>query len=255
MSNLIYGKQPVLEALKSETPIEKVFVIHGLRPDLLKDISQLAKRRGIPIVESSPQRFREFEKEAPTQGVVAQLPMVNNFEIEDLLAVARKRNEPPFILVLDEIVDPQNLGALIRTAECAGVHGVVIPKHNSVSVTETVAKTSAGASFHVPLARVTNLSRAIEDLKSDGIWVIGLDMDGEKLYHEMDFRGPLALVVGSEGKGIRRLVKESCDFLIRIPMYGKIGSLNASVSGAIAMFEAAKSRHTPSSRTDLAKSS
>ncbi|MBI3577832.1 MAG: 23S rRNA (guanosine(2251)-2'-O)-methyltransferase RlmB, partial [Ignavibacteriales bacterium] len=149
----------------------------------------------------------------------------------------------PFILVLDEIEDPHNLGALIRTAECAGIHGVIIPKHHSATVNQTVAKTSAGASLHLPIAKVTNVVQALDDLKSKGLWIVGTDMSGDKAYYEANLEGPLAIVIGNEGKGIRRLVKEQCDFLVTIPMYGKIGSLNASVAGGLVLFEAARVRH------------
>jgi len=146
-------------------------------------------------------------------------------------------------LILDEIEDPHNLGALIRTAECAGVHGVILPKHHAASLNETVAKASAGASLHLPAAKVTNIATTLEELRSKGIWIVGTDMQGEKAYDEMDYRGAIAIVVGNEGKGIRRLVKEKCDFLVKIPMYGKIGSLNASVAGGLVLFAAARSRH------------
>jgi 23S rRNA (guanosine2251-2'-O)-methyltransferase len=243
MATIVYGKQPVLEALKSKTPIEKLFVLHGMRTEPLKSILHLAKQKGIPVTEVNAQRLRDLGADEHSQGVVALITEKEYVEFEDLLGIAHTKNEHPFFLILDEIVDPHNLGALIRTAECSGVHGVIIPKHHSVSINETVAKTSAGASLHLPVARVTNIVQTMETLKSHGVWIVGLDMNGDKVYDDVDYTGPVAIVIGNEGKGIRRLVKENCDFLIRIPMYGKIESLNASVSGALVMYEAARGRH------------
>ena len=173
------------------------------------------------------------------------LALVNDYryvEIEDILALAQRKNEPPFLLVLDEIEDPHNLGALVRTAECAGVHGVIIPKHHAASVNQTVIKTSAGATSHMPIARVTNIAQTLDELKKENIWIVGTDMQAEKKYFEHDYRGAVAVVIGSESSGMRRLVKEKCDFLVSIPMHGKIESLNASVAGGLVLFEAAKLR-------------
>ncbi len=243
MTHLILGKQPVLEALKSDTPIEKIFILHRTPSAIEEKIRFQAKRRGIPVVEASVERLREMTTDEHSQGVVALVSAKLYVELEDLLNAAQKKCEQPFFLILDEIEDPQNLGALIRSAECAGVHGVIIPKHHSASINETVAKTSAGASAHMPIVRVTNVAQTLDDLKSHGVWIIGADMAADRLYYDTDYRGPTALVVGNEGKGIRRLVKQKCDFLVKIPMYGKLESLNASVSGALLMFEAAKMRH------------
>ena len=243
MANLIIGKQPVLEALKSDTPVEKVFLLHRTHSGVTEKIRYEARRRGIPVVETNTERLKELTTDEHSQGVVALVSSKPYAEVEDILNHARKLGEPPFLIVLDEIEDPQNLGALIRSAECAGAHGVVIPKHHSASVNETVAKTSAGASAHMLIARVTNIAQTLDDLKSNGVWIIGAEMAAERVYHDADYSGPLAIVVGNEGKGIRRLVKEKCDFLVKIPMYGRIESLNASVSGALLMFEAAKARH------------
>lgn len=243
MSNLIFGKQPVLEALKSDTPIEKIFLLHDTHSAVIEKIHSMAKRRGISVVETSIERFLELTPEKHTQGIVALLESKAYVEPEDLVGLAQKKGERSLLLVLDEIEDPQNLGALIRSAECAGVHGVIIPRHHSASVNETVAKTSAGASVHMPIARVTNIAQTLDQLKSLGLWIVGSDMAGDKPYYDVDYRESTALVVGNEGKGIRRLVKEKCDFLVKIPMYGRIESLNASVSGALLMFEAARVRH------------
>lgn len=243
MANVIFGKQPVLEALKSDSGIEKIFLLHHSHSGIAEKIRLQARRKGVPVVETSPEHLRELTAIENTQGVVALVSLKSYVEPEEMLEAARKKGEEPLLLILDEIEDPQNLGALIRSAECAGVHGVLIPRHHSAPVNETVAKTSAGASAHMLIARVTNIAQTLDDLKSQGVWIIGSDIAGGKPYYEADYRGPTALVVGNEGKGIRRLVKEKCDFLVRIPLHGKIESLNASVSGAILMFEAARMRH------------
>jgi len=243
MANIILGKQPVLEALKSETAIEKIFVLHGTRTETAGTIRFLAKRKGVPVVEVDIEKLREIAPTEHAQGIVALVSAKTYVEPEDLLAIAEKKQEKPLLLILDEIEDPQNLGALIRTADGAGVHGVIIPKHHAASITETVNKTSAGAVSHVAIARVTNVVQTIEELKGRGLWIIGGEISGEKSYFDVDYTGPTAIVVGNEGKGIRRLVKEKCDFLVKIPMYGKLESLNASVSGALLMFEAARTRH------------
>lgn len=243
MATIIFGKQPVLEALRSDTPIEKIFLLHRSRSGADEKVRFQARKRGIPVVEVDADRMRELTTDEHAQGVVALVSAKSYVEVEDLLSIAQRRNEKPFLLILDEIEDPQNLGALIRSAECAGVHGIVIPRHHAASINETVAKTSAGATAHMAIARVTNIAQSIDNLKTKGLWIIGSEMSANKLYTTVDYSGPIAIVVGNEGKGIRRLVKEKCDFLVKIPMYGKIESLNASVSGALLMFEAAKSRH------------
>lgn len=242
-SEIIFGRQPVLEALKSGAPIEKILIMFGAKGSTIDRIYALAKQRGIPVTQAAKQRFRELGEETVTQGVAAMIAAVAYVEVEDLLEIARRNNEPAFILVLDELEDPHNLGALIRTAECAGVHGVIVSKHHSATIGQTVAKTSAGASMHVPIARVSNIAQALDELKQHGVWILGTAMEGERTYYEADYSGPIAIVVGNEGRGIRRLVKEKCDFLVRIPLYGKIESLNASVAGALVMFEVVKARH------------
>jgi 23S rRNA (guanosine2251-2'-O)-methyltransferase len=242
MDNLIIGRQAVIEALKSRQPIEKILLLFGTRGGHIEQIKQLARRAGVPVKETEKERFVELAGDQTTQGIIAVIDEFRYAEIDELLAVAQRRNEPPFILILDEIEDPHNLGALIRTAECAGIHGVIIPLHQAASVNATVTKTSAGATAHMPIARVTNIAQTIDELKSAGLWIIGTEMESSKLYCEQDYKGPIAMVVGNEGKGMRRLVKEKCDFLVKIPMHGKIESLNASVAGALVMFEAAKSR-------------
>jgi 23S rRNA (guanosine2251-2'-O)-methyltransferase len=234
----------VIEALKADAPIEKILMLYGVRGAAIERIKLLAKQRGVPCVEVNKMRFREIVSDATTQGVVAMVGEKEYVSLEQLLEIPAQRNEPPFFLILDEIVDPQNFGALLRTACCAGVHGVIIPKHHAVSITQTVVKASAGASEHIAVAKVTNVSNAIDVLKGKGIWVVGSSPEAEKTFYEVDYKIPLALVVGGEGQGIRRLVLEKCDFLVKIPMYGKVGSLNVSVAGALLMYEVARARHS-----------
>jgi 23S rRNA (guanosine2251-2'-O)-methyltransferase len=242
MDNLIVGRQPVLEALKSRQTIERILILHGTSGSHVDQIKQLARKLAIPVKETEKERFAELAGDALTQGIIAIIDSYRYAEIDEILSAAHQKAEPPFILILDEIEDPHNLGALIRSAECAGVHGIIIPLHNSASVNATVAKTSAGATAHLPIARVTNIAQTMDELKKSGVWIVGTEMECDTPYYDHDYRGPLGIVVGNEGKGIRRLVKEKCDFLVRIPMHGKIESLNASVAGALVMFEAAKSR-------------
>jgi 23S rRNA (guanosine2251-2'-O)-methyltransferase len=242
MDNLIIGRQPVLEALKSRQPIERILILHGTSGSHIEQAKQLARKLAIPVKETDKERFAELAGDTQAQGIIAIIDSYRYVEIEDILAIAQKKNEPPFILVLDEIEDPHNLGALIRSAECAGVHGVIIPLHNAASVNSTVIKTSAGATAHIPIARVTNIAQTLHELKKAGVWIVGTEMECDKFYYKHDYCGSLAIVIGNEGKGIRRLVKEKCDFLVKIPMHGKIESLNASVAGALVMFEAAKGR-------------
>ena len=241
-ANIIAGRNPVMEALRAGTLIEKVVILAGVKGSIIEKIKVMAKRNNVQVVEVGKQKFRDLVSDTTTQGVVAVVGTKAYVEVDDILAVAKKRNEPPFVLILDEIEDPQNLGALIRTAECAGVHGAVIPKHHAASVNQTVAKTSAGASEHLPVAKVTNIVQTLEELKKKGLWIVGTGSEAEKFYSQVDYTMPIAVVVGNEGKGIRQLVKEKCDFLVKIPVYGKIESLNASVAGALVMYEVVKKR-------------
>jgi 23S rRNA (guanosine2251-2'-O)-methyltransferase len=241
-SNLIAGRQPVMEALRSGKPIEKVVVLFGVKGSAIERIKTAAKQAQVPVVEVGKHRFRELVNDTTTQGVVAVVGTKRYVEVTDILDLAKERNEMPFLLILDEIEDPHNLGALIRTAECAGAHGVIIPKHHAASVNQTVVKTSAGASEHMLVAKVTNVVQCMEELKSKGVWIAGTEASGGKSMYDTDFALPVALVIGNEGAGVRRLVKEKCDFLVKIPLYGKIGSLNASVSGALVMYEVVRKR-------------
>ena len=241
-ANVIAGRNPVMEALRAGTILERVVILAGVKGNAIEKIKQTAKRNRVPCFEVGKQKFRELVSDTTTQGVVAVVGTKAYVEIDDILKAAKERNEAPFLLILDEIEDPQNLGALIRTAECAGAHGAVIPKHHAASVNQTVAKTSAGASEHLPVAKVVNIANTLDELKEKGIWIVGTDADAEKLYTDVDYTMPIAFVIGNEGKGIRQLVKEKCDFVVKIPIYGKVGSLNASVAGALVMYEAVKKR-------------
>ena len=242
MGSIITGRRPVMEALKAGTKIEKIVFLQGVQGSVVNDIRSVAERNGVQMMVANKQAFRELASDATTQGVVAVVQSKNFVELEDLLAVPAERAEKGFLLILDEIEDPQNLGALVRTAECAGVHGVIIPKHYAATVTSTVVKASAGATEHMAMAEVTNIVNTLDELKDAGYWVIGLDSTGTKPYTEVDYSSPTAIVVGNEGKGIRRLVKEHCDQLVHIPLYGRIDSLNASVAGALGMYEVARQR-------------
>jgi len=241
MSTII-GRKPVLEALRAGTIIDRIVLQAGVVGRPIEDIRALAGERGIHVLEADKNRLRELGDDATTQGVVAFIAEKEPASLEVVLQISRTRNETGFVLLLDEIEDPQNLGALIRTAECAGVHGVVLPRHRAAHVTGAVAKASAGATEHMTVAQVTNLVTAIERLKEEGYWVIGLDAEGDRSYTTVDYTTPVALVVGNEAKGLRRLVREHCDFLVKIPLRGRIASLNASVAGALVMYEVVRGR-------------
>ncbi len=239
--DLIAGRNAVLELLKGSRSVNRLMVANGASEGSVREIVAVAKERGINVQFYERSKLDAMAPGIRHQGVLAQVPPVQYAELEDILAVAEQRQEPPFIVLLDELEDPHNLGAILRTADAAGVHGVLIPKHRSCPLSATVAKTSAGAVEHVPVARVGNLVQTIKKLKEQGLWVAAADMDG-KDYYDTDLTGPLLLIIGSEGQGVGRLVKEQCDFVVRIPMVGKINSLNASVAGSILMYEAMKQR-------------
>jgi len=240
---LIAGRQPVIEALKSQsTMIEKIYLLHGIRGSQIDKIKNLARKKGVPFVELNKQRFRELASDIATQGVIAVISEAKYISIDDILNTAKEKNEPPFILILDEIVDPQNFGALVRTAECAGVHGIITTKHHTAIINSTVARASAGAVAHVGIAKVTNLAQTLDELKEKGIWIVGADANAPKYYYEVDYTMPVAIVIGNEGRGLRFLTKQKCDFLVKIPMYGKVESLNASVAGALIMYEVVRAR-------------
>ena len=240
MPEYIVGRNPVLEALKSGRSINKILLSktsHGT-----EEIIRLAKSKGVVFEFVERSVLDRGARDTKHQGVVAFVSPAKYVEIEDLLAIAQSKNEMPFIVLLDGVEDPQNLGAILRTAESAGVHGVIIPKRRAASPNETVSKTSAGAVEYIPIARVNNLNEAIRKLKDNRVWIFGLDEDAETEFTKADFKLSLGLVLGGEGKGLSRLVKENCDFLVKIPMFGKIPSLNVSVSAALAMYEVVRQR-------------
>lgn len=239
--DMVAGRNAVMEALKGSRSVNKLMIANGSTEGSIKEIIAVAKEKGVNIQYWDRSKLDSIARGIRHQGVLAQVAPVQYAELEDILQVAKDRNEPPFIVLLDELEDPHNLGAILRTADAAGVHGVLIPKHRSCPLSATVAKTSAGAVEHVPVARVGNLVQTIKKLKQEGLWVAAADMDG-KDYYATDLTGPLLLIIGSEGQGVGRLVKEQCDFVVRIPMVGKINSLNASVAGSILMYEAMKQR-------------
>lgn len=239
--DMVAGRNAVMEALKGSRSVNKLMIANGSTEGSIKEIIAVAKEKGVNIQYWDRSKLDSIARGIRHQGVLAQVAPVQYAELEDILQVAKDRNEPPFIVLLDELEDPHNLGAILRTADAAGVHGVLIPKHRSCPLSATVAKTSAGAVEHVPVARVGNLVQTIKKLKQEGLWVTAADMDG-KDYYDTDLTGPLLLIIGSEGQGVGRLVKEQCDFVVRIPMVGKINSLNASVAGSILMYEAMKQR-------------
>ncbi|MDD3114481.1 MAG: 23S rRNA (guanosine(2251)-2'-O)-methyltransferase RlmB [Anaerovibrio sp.] len=241
--DLVAGRNAVLELLKGSRSVNRLIVANGSTEGSMREIIAVARERGINVQFYDRTKLDTMAPGIRHQGVLAQVPPVQYAELEDILAIAAKRQEPPFIVLLDELEDPHNLGAILRTADAAGVHGVLIPKHRSCPLSATVAKTSAGAVEHVPVARIGNMVQTIKKLKREGLWVAAADMDGRD-YYETDLTGALLLVIGSEGQGVGRLIKEQCDFVVRLPMAGKINSLNASVAGSILMYEAMKQRRT-----------
>ena len=241
-SDQIEGRNAVLELLESGKDINKIFVEKGEKHGSINKILAKAKERKVIIVEKDKKQMKEMAQVENYQGVIATVPPFEYCEIEDILEEAKNRNEEPFILILDEIEDPHNLGAIIRTAETAGVHGIVIPKRRAASVNSTVNKVSAGATEHMKIARVNNITETIKFLKKNDVWICGTDMNTKQYYYQENYKIPIAIVIGSEGFGISRLVKENCDFMVKIPMKGKITSLNASVSAGIIIYEAVKQR-------------
>ena len=242
MSDQIEGRNSVLELLESERDINKILIAKGERHGSINKIITIAKQRKIVIAEVERQKLNAISETNNHQGVIAIVPPFNYVEVEDILNEAKQKNEDPFVLILDGIEDPHNLGSIIRTAETAGIHGVIIPKRRAASVNATVSKSSAGAVEHVKIARVNNINETIKYLKEEGLWICGTDGDAKDYYYNQNLKGPMAIVIGSEGFGMSRLVKENCDFLVKIPMKGKITSLNASVSAGIVIYEAVKQR-------------
>ncbi len=240
--DLIIGRNPVIEVLKSSRDINKIWVAENSLKGQAQQITKLAKERGITI-NFVPKKKIDQMVEGNHQGVVAQVAAYEYVHVDDILKVAEERGELPFLLLLDEIEDPHNLGSIMRTADAVGAHGIVIPKRRAVGLTATVAKSSTGAIEHIPVARVTNMARTIDELKEKGVWIVGTDAKGADDYRNLDGKMSIALIIGSEGKGIGRLIKEKCDFLIKMPMVGHVTSLNASVAASLLMYEVYRKRY------------
>ncbi len=243
VQNRIEGRNPVLEALKSGREIDKILVQSGEKNGSLKKIIAVAREKKIVVTETERRRLDAMSVTQSHQGVIAFAAAREYSTVEDILKSAADKGEQPFIVIADDLTDPHNLGSVIRTANAAGAHGVIIPKRNSVGLSPVVEKTSAGALEFTPVARVSNLASTIEFLKKNNIWVVGADMDGSETIYTHDFSGAVAIVVGSEGKGVSRLVREKCDFIVSIPMNGQINSLNASVAAALMMYEVVRTRN------------
>lgn len=241
-SDQIEGRNSVIELLESDKDVNKIFIAKGERHGSINKIIAMAKEKRIVTVEVEKAKLNQMAQSENHQGVIAIVPPYNYCEIDDILDYAKSKNEDPFIVILDGIEDPHNLGAIIRTAETAGVHGIIIPKRRACGVNATVYKVAQGAVEHMNIARVNNLNETIQYLKDNGVWVCGTDMDAKGYYYNENLKGAIAIVIGSEGFGMSRLVKENCDFLVKIPMKGKITSLNASVSAGIVIYEAVKQR-------------
>ena len=242
MEDKIFGTNPVFEALNSGREIDKILILEGARHTRLAQIISLAKKRGIHYSTVNRKKLDELSENGNHQGVLAFAAAHSYSTVEDIIAVAEKRGEAPFIIIAEGLNDPHNLGSIIRSANAAGAHGVIIPKNRSVGLTGTVAKVSAGALEYTPVARVTNISATIDQLKKMGLWIAGTALEGSVLHYQADLTGALAIVVGSEGEGLSRLVREKCDFLVKIPMLGQAESLNASVAAGVLLYEAVRQR-------------
>lgn len=239
----IFGKNNVTELLLSDATVERVYLSGDVKGPNFKKIVALCKEKGVPIVHIDMAAMNRKAPNVNHQGVLAYASQKEYVSIDDILEVAKNRGEPPFIIVADELADPHNLGAILRSADAFGAHGVIISKRRAVGLTPSVAKASGGAIHHIHVARVANLSQAIEQLKEMNVWIYGCDMAGENVYYEQDYSGGVALIVGSEDTGISRLLREKCDFFVRIPMKGKVSCLNASVAASVIMQEIAKQRN------------
>ncbi|OUM95032.1 MAG: 23S rRNA (guanosine(2251)-2'-O)-methyltransferase RlmB [Thermobacillus sp. ZCTH02-B1] len=239
---IIAGRHPVLEALRAGRDIHKIWIAEGVRRELIRPIEEEARRRGIVVQTADRRKLDQIAPGVAHQGVAAQAAAHRYAELDELLERAAAKGEPPLLLLLDEIEDPHNLGSILRTAECAGAHGIVIPKRRSAGLTAAAYKASAGAAALVPVARVTNLAQTIDRLKERGIWIAGADAAAPDDVWRADLTLPLAIVIGSEGRGIGRLIRDKCDFLVRLPMFGRINSLNASVAAGVLLYEAVRQR-------------
>ena len=242
LQDQVEGRNAVIELLESGKHINKIFITRGEKHGSINKIIAIAKERKVIIVEKDRRQMEQMAQTENYQSVIAIVPPFEYCEIEDIIEQANQKQEEPFILILDGIEDPHNLGSIIRTAETAGIHGVIIPKRRSASVNSTVNKVSCGAVEHMKIARVTNISDEIEKLKKLGLWICGTDINAEKYYYNQDLTGPIGIVIGNEGNGISEKVKKHCDFLVKIPMKGKVNSLNASVSAGIIIYDVFKQR-------------
>lgn len=241
MSDKVIGRNPVLEAIKSGRPIDKIIVKKGHLEGSIVPIIKKAREAGIVVQEVEHRRLDMVAEGENHQGIIAYVSPYGYSSVGDILDSAKAKGEPPFIIICDKITDPHNLGAILRTANCVGAHGMIIPKHGSAGLSSVAAKTAAGAAEYTPVAKVTNLASTMDSLKKEGLWIAAADMDGSSMYGT-DLTGPLAIVIGSEGSGISRLVKEKCDLIVSIPMNGQINSLNASVAAGVLMYEALRQR-------------
>lgn len=239
---VIEGRNAVTEAIRAGVAIDKIYLLKGEGDSALGHIASAAREQGVVVVNTDRRKLDAMSRTHAHQGVIALAAVREYASVDDILAAARAKNEPPLIVVCDELSDPHNLGAVIRTADAAGAHGVIIPKRRSAGLTAVVGKTSAGAVAHVPVARVPNLPALLKELKEAGVWVFGAAMDGATPLYQADLKGPAAIVIGSEGAGMGRLVAENCDFTVSIPMFGKINSLNASAAAAVLLYEAVRQR-------------
>lgn len=243
MENLIYGRNPVIELLGSERSVDKLIIQDGIRHTQLAKIIGLAKSKKIPFQYASKKKLDIICEGGNHQGVIAYTAAYSYSTIKDILDHAEKNGRPPFVVIADGLTDPHNLGSIIRTANAAGADGVIIPKNRSVSLNSTVAKVSAGAVEHLPVAKVSNITSAIKELKNEGLWIVGTDLSAAQLHTECDLTGPIGIVIGSEDKGISQIVRNNCDFLVKIPMIGEIQSLNASVAAGILLYESVRQRY------------
>lgn len=241
MSEQIEGRNAVMEAFRSGQVIDKLFILDGCQDGPVRSIAREARKKDTIINYVPKERLDQLSQTGSHQGVIAQIAAYEYSTVENILEKAREKGEPPFIFLLDNIEDPHNLGAIIRTANLAGAHGVIIPKRRAVGLTATVAKTSAGALNYTPVAKVTNLGKTIDELKEAGIWFVCADMDGDRMY-DLNLKGPIGMVIGNEGEGVSRLIREKCDFTAAIPMKGDIDSLNASVAAGILAYEIVRQR-------------
>ncbi|PID16037.1 23S rRNA (guanosine(2251)-2'-O)-methyltransferase RlmB [Sporosarcina sp. P34] len=240
---LIGGRNPVVEALRSGRQLNKIWVAEGVNKKSIGEIIKLAKEAGV-VVQTTPKQKLDGMTDLSHQGILASVAAYDYAELEDLFAIAKERQEDPFFIILDELEDPHNLGSILRTADASGVHGIIIPKRRAVGLTGVVAKASTGAIEHIPVVRVNNLSQTVDELKKRGVWIAGTDASNSTDYRNMDATLPLAVIIGSEGKGMSRILRERCDFLYRLPMVGEVTSLNASVAAALLMYEVLRKRQS-----------